>query len=289
MYLRALHPDPVILTLTTDFGTQDGYVAAIKAAMLCVTPQLQFVDVTHEVAPQDVMEAAFVLRQAAAYFPEGTVHLVVVDPGVETMRRPIAARFTPTGSDREHLFVGPDNGILSLLSDGDPSRCVVLDRPEHWRGPRASATFHGRDIFAPVAAFLASGGTLREVGTPTEEVTTLRWAMPRADDQGVEGWVVHVDRYGNCITNIPQETVDAHRAGRAVSVYAGSTIIRGVGTTYGHAAAAEPIAIFGSSGALEVSVNKGDASELLSIQRGTAIRLIFESRPGRTRRFAEAS
>ena len=278
----------MIVTLTTDFGTQDGYVAAMKGAMLCIAPEVRFVDVSHEVAPQDVMEAAFVLRQAAGHFPEESVHLVVVDPGVGTSRRPLAARFRPSGSDREHIFVGPDNGLLSLLSDEDPLRVVVLDRPDRWRTARTSDTFHGRDIFAPIAAHLASGAALRDVGTPTDELTTLRWAMPRADDQGVEGWVVHVDRYGNCITNIPRETVEAHRAGRSLSVYAGSTIIRGVAQTYGEAGAAEPIALFGSGGALEVSVNKGNASTLLSLQRGTAVRLIFETRPSRSRRLAEA-
>ena len=278
----------MIVTLTTDFGTRDGYVAAMKGAMLTVSPSVRFVDVSHEVAPQEVMEAAWVLRQSAWTFPEGTVHLAVVDPGVGTARRPLAARFRPSGTDREHLFVGPDNGLLSLLGDEPPAQIVVLDRPELWRASRASRTFHGRDVFAPVAAHLASGAaTLRDVGSPTDEISTLRWALPRADEQGVEGWIVHVDRYGNCITNIPRETVEAHRADRRVKVYAGSTIIRDIAETYG-SADGEPVALFGSSGALEVSVNKGDAASLLSLARGAAVRLIFETRSQRVRRLAEA-
>lgn len=279
----------MIVTLTTDFGTQDGYVAAMKGTMLSISPDLRFVDVTHDVPPQDVMEAAWVLRESAWTFPEGSVHLAVVDPGVGTARRPLAARFRPAGTDREHLFVGPDNGLLSLLSDEAPIRAVVLDRPEFWRSTRTSRTFHGRDVFAPVAAHLARGARLRDLGTLTEETTSLRWPLPRADEQGVEGSIVHVDRYGNCVTNIPRETVEAHRADRPVSVYAGSTIIRGLSETYAHAAAAEPLALFGSTGALEVSVNKGDAAELLSLSRGGAVRLIFESPKSRARRLGRAA
>ncbi len=278
---------PVIVTLTTDFGSQDGYVAAIKGAMLSVAPEARVVDISHEVPPQDVMGAAFVMRQAISFFPEGSIHVGVVGSG--TSRRPLAARFTPSGTDREHLYVGPDNGLLSLISEGAPIRTVVLDQPSRWRGARASETFHGRDIFAPVAGHLASGAALRDVGTPTEETATLRWAMPRADEQGVEGWVVHVDRYGNCITNIPRETVDAHRDGRDVSVYAGSTIIRGMTSTYSDVTDAEPVAVFGSNGSLEVGVNRGNASELLSLYRGTAVRLIFGSDSHRGRRRADAA
>lgn len=275
----------MIVTLTTDFGLEDGYVAAMKGAMLGVAPEVRFVDVTHHVPPQDVMEGAFVLRQAAGAFPPGTVHLALVEPG--HTRRPLAARFRPVGASGDHFFVGPDTGMLSLLSDEAPSRVVVLDRPDRWRSPGPS-TFRGRDIFGPVAAELASGVALRDVGSSTDEIATLRWALPRADSQGIEGWVVHVDRYGNCITNIPRETVEAHRSGRPLRVYAGSTILRGVTSEVDELAAAEPLAMYGSNGSLQISIGKGNAAELLSIQRGTAVRLIFDSRPVRMRRGAEA-
>src|SRR5690606_30206461 len=184
-------------------GLRDPYVAAMKGAMLRVAPGLRLVDVTHEVEPQDVMGAAFLLRQALPYFPEGTVHLAVVDPGVGTARRPLAAAFGG------HLFGGPDNGLLALLvgpGEGEraaPDAVVVLDRPAFWHTPTPSRTFHGRDVFGPVAAHLAAGRALDEVGTPTDDYERLLWALPIADAEGIQGWVVHVDRFGNCITNVP--------------------------------------------------------------------------------------
>jgi S-adenosylmethionine hydrolase len=191
-----------MITLTTDFGTSDGYVAAMKGVMLSIHPDARFVDVTHEVSPQDVMEAAFVLKSAMPYYPAGTVHLVVVDPGVGTDRRAVALRHG------EHWFVGPDNGVFPLLLDDEtPDAIVELDDPSAWQTDDPSTTFHGRDIFAPAAAHLDRGASLEEVGTPVESLQPLRWALPISDEHTVQGWVVHVDRFGNCITNIRRETI----------------------------------------------------------------------------------
>ncbi len=265
----------MIVTLTTDFGLRDGYVAAMKGAMLSVEPGLTLVDVTHEVPPQDVMAAGFVLRQAAPHFPAGTVHLAVVDPGVGTDRRAVAARFALAG--REHLFVGPDNGVLPLLLDDDATaEAVALDRPEAWPSAAPSTTFHGRDIFGPVAAALAAGRPLSEVGTPLAKLTPLHWPLPRTDAQGVDGMVIHIDRYGNCVTNITREALDAHADGRRFKCYVGSTVFQRHAETYGHTAQGEPLTLFGSSGQLEIAVNGGDAATLLSVERGASVNLIFE-------------
>lgn len=198
-----------MITLTTDFGTRDGYVAAMKGTMLDIHPQARLVDVTHEIHPQDVMEAAFVLRTAVPYFPTESVHLVVVDPGVGTQRRAVAVRHeTEHGV---HTFVGPDNGIFPLVLETEsPDEAVVLDAPDAWRTPEPSATFHGRDVFAPVAAHLAAGRDLPDVGSPIDTLKPLRWALPIVDAQTVEGMVIHVDRFGNCITNVRRDTL--HRA-----------------------------------------------------------------------------
>jgi hypothetical protein len=262
-------PDPAILTVTTDFGARDAYVAAVKGVVLSLEPDLRIVDVTHEIGPQDVMQAAFVLRGVIPFFPPGTVHLVVVDPGVGTDRRAIAAR------KDGHLFVGPDNGLFSLLFQGPPDELVVLDRPEYWRSPEPSATFHGRDVFAPVAARLAGGVPLAEVGSPSSGLARLHWALPIFDEQGVRGWVVHVDGFGNCISNIPRDAFEAQRRGRRFKCYVGNTIIDELSATYGAVAAGEPVLLFDSLDLLEVAVFRGSATEQLEIRAGAPVNLVF--------------
>ncbi len=259
-----------LLTLTTDFGLDDAYVAAMKGVILSVDPTIRTVDVSHGIGAQDVMGAAFVLREAAPHFPPGTVHLAVVDPGVGTARRPIAAA---VGGQ---VVVGPDNGLFSLLLDGgEPEAVVVLDRPEFWRTPEPSRTFHGRDIFAPVAAHLAAGRPLDEVGARTDGLQRLHWVQPRADAEGLQGWVAHIDRFGNAITNIPASLLVAHRAGRPLKCYVGSAILGGLHATYAEVEVGEPVVLVGSTGRLEVAVRDGDAAALLSIDKGSAVNVVF--------------
>jgi S-adenosylmethionine hydrolase len=270
-----------MITLTTDFGTRDAYVAAMKGVMLDLHPSATFVDITHEIHPQDVMEAAFVLRTAVPYMPAGTVHLVVVDPGVGTDRRAVAVQHD------DQWFVGPDNGVFPLVLDDDaPDAMVELDVPDAWRAPDPSTTFHGRDIFAPVAAHLAAGRALDEVGSPIDALDPLRWALPIADEHAVEGQVIHVDRFGNCITNVRRDTLIDTPAARAlngapdaptVKCYAGSTILKGLHDTYGEVAEEEPLLLFGSTGFLEVAVNAGNAAERLNIRKGDSVKLTFPS------------
>ena len=263
----------MIVTLTTDFGHRDGYVAAMKGAMLCVAPGVRFVDVTHEVPAQDVMAAAFTLRQAAPHFPEGTVHLVVVDPGVGTARRAIAARVRLGGG--VHGYVGPDNGLLALLVAED----AVVEAVELPVGDGASATFHGRDVFGPAAAALADGAALDALGEPAEALTPMHWPLPQADADGVYGMVLHVDRFGNCITNIARDDVERFADGRPFKCVAGSSVFRAHTRTYGDLAPGDALTLFGSSGQLEIAVNRGDAAALLSLHRGDAVSLVFEDAP----------
>jgi len=272
---------PSIITITTDFGTEDAYVAAMKGTMLSIAPAAQLVDVTHQIAPQDVMESAFVLQSAQPYFPEGTVHLVVVDPGVGTERRAVALRHDG------HWYVGPDNGVFPLVLDGEPPDAVVeLDDPAAWRTEAPSATFHGRDIFSPAAAHLAAGRSLDALGSPVESLEPLRWAQPTTDAGTVQGWVVHVDHFGNCITNIRRSTLrdaldlEARPSPEALpplKAYAGTTVLESLSSTYGDVAEEEPLLLFGSTGYLEVSVNGGNAAERLDIRKGDSIKLAFEA------------
>jgi hypothetical protein len=269
-----------MITLTTDFGLRDGYVAAMKGTMLSIHADARLVDVTHQIDPQDVMEAAFVLNTAVPYTPEGSVHLVVVDPGVGTERRAVALRHDA------HWYVGPDNGVFPLVLDGEtPEAIVELDNPDAWRTDAPSTTFHGRDIFSPAAAHLAAGRPLDALGTPVDTLESLHWAEPTADAGTVQGWVVHVDHFGNCITNIRRSTLrralDLDGAvGPAelppVEAYVGNTILETIGTTYGVVAEEEPLLLFGSTGYLEVSVNGGNAAERLDIRKGDSIKLSFE-------------
>lgn len=267
---------PPLITLTTDFGTRDAYVAAMKGVILSILPEARLVDVTHAIAPQDVMEAAFVLRQAVPFFPKDTVHLVVVDPGVGTERRAVALRHAG------HRYVGPDNGVFSLvLGEAAPEAVAVLDRPAYWRTQTPSATFHGRDLFAPVAAHLAAGRRLGEVGSPAERLAPMHWALPIADAQGLRGWIVHVDHFGNGITNIPRALFEGQRGGRALRCFAGNVILETVHPTYGAAEPGEPLLLFGSSGFLEVAVRDGNAADLLDIRKGMPVNVVFlDDRPG---------
>jgi S-adenosylmethionine hydrolase len=232
------------------------------------------------------MEAAFVLRGAVPYFPDGAVHLVVVDPGVGTDRRPVALRAG------EHWYVGPDNGLFPLVLDEEtPDAMVALDNPDVWRTDDPSTTFHGRDIFAPAAAHLAAGRSIDALGSPIDELEPLRWAEPTTDEQSIQGWVVHVDRFGNCITNIRRETleklapisVNGSDTGSdlinrlpPLKCYVGSAIVSEVQPTYGAVASGEPVLLIGSTGFLEVAVNAGNAAELLDIRKGDSVKIVLQ-------------
>lgn len=260
---------PRLLTLTTDFGLRDAYVAAMKGVIHQIHPEVRLVDVTHQISAQDIMEAAFVLREVVPHYPDGSVHLVVVDPGVGSDRRAIALRW------QDQWFVGPDNGVFALvLGQEDPDEIVELDDPSIWHTDEPSTTFHGRDIFAPAAAHLARGASLSEVGSPIEELTRLHWALPISDEEGVQGWIVHIDHFGNCITNIP-ERLFADYEGKRIKGYVGNAILDRVHRTYSDVEEGEPVMLFGSSGFLEIAINGGDASQMLGIRKGASVNLLF--------------
>ncbi len=260
------------ITLLTDFGTRDPYVGAVKGVIASVAPGAVVYDLTHDVPPQDVMEGAYVLREVYACFPPGTVHVAVVDPGVGTERRGVAIEY------RGHRFVGPDNGLFSLVLGGAaPDALVVLDRAEAWRGGAVSATFHGRDVFAPVAARLAAGAALADVGTPGEALRVLRWSLPIADADSIRGSIVHIDRYGNAVTNIEGADVASRIDERTVKTIAGGTIVRGLVRTYADRDPGDALVLVGSGGYVEVAVRGGNAAELLGLARGAAVTLVFSS------------
>lgn len=258
---------PGVITLTTDFGLQDHYVAVMKAVMMKMVPDVSFIDISHKIPPQDVMAGAWVLRNAAMMFPPGTVHLAVIDPGVGTERKPVAIEMNG------HFFVGPDNGLFSLISDQYESTVVELTETAFW-GDNPSQTFHGRDIFAPAAAHLANGVPLERLGTPFNRLVTYHWATPISDKDGIQGWVVHIDSYGNLITNIPGEMMERMSPSGEYKIYVGNTILQSVSKTFGSVPEGDPVAYIGSAGMLEIAVNKGDASQMLSVMKGAQVSLI---------------
>lgn len=254
-----------IVTLLSDFGLRDTYVAQMKGVILGVAPQAQIVDLTHEVRPQDVVEGAFQLATAWKTFPRGTVHIAVVDPGVGTSRRPIAFCFAG-----QH-FVLPDNGLASfVLGDERPDQAVVLDRPES-RLANVSFTFHGRDVFSPAGAQLARGMALEDLGSTIDPSSLIRLDFPPVERQQgvVRAPVVSIDHFGSCRTLIRPEDLPA--APERVTVRCGRSVVRGIVRTYGDVPEGRTLALFGSYGGLEISVHAGDASKAWEIKRGMPV------------------
>ncbi len=251
-----LLPPRRLVTLTTDFGTRDPYVAEMKGVLRRFCTSLQIEDLTHEIAPQQVTEAALFIEQSAPAFPPGTIHLVVVDPGVGTERRALAVYAG------EQYFVCPDNGVLSCFL----ARCSAFVAHEitdpRYRLASVSATFHGRDVFAPAAARLASGFPLHAVGPRVNDPVALSLPAPACIDGRILGEVIHVDRFGNCITNIHRGLLDA---GRQYRVVAGTCEVSGISPAYGSVDMHEALALFGGSGRLEIAVRNGNASTELRL------------------------
>ncbi|MEX0723051.1 MAG: SAM-dependent chlorinase/fluorinase [Gracilimonas sp.] len=258
-----------IITLTTDFGLQDHYVSAMKAVMLGIAPNVRFVDISHEIPPQDIMAGAWVVRNTAFLYPPNTVHLVVVDPGVGTSRHPVVLKV------KDQYFVGPDNGIFSLFFNEYDYEAYKLNNITYWR-EGVSKTFHGRDVFAPVAAHLSNGVELKELGEPIEELVTYHWAVPIADKDGLQGWVVHIDRFGNLVTNISEELIEDHLKKKNVKIYVGNTMLNKIVSTFGDVEEGEPAAFIGSSGMLEIGINKGNAGRMLSVDKGAQISIVLQ-------------
>ena len=261
---------PVIAFLT-DFGTSDHYVGAMKGVALGICPDATLVDVTHGVPPQDVLAGALELSASYRYFPPGTVFVVVVDPGVGSSRRGIAAE---AGGYR---FVAPDNGVLTLaFRDAQPSAVVELTERRFQRST-ISRTFEGRDRFAPAGAWLATGVDVASLGPSVRDWQTVVVPAPQVEGNAIRGEVLRADRFGNLITNIDRHTFDRAAAGRAVSVILGDVTVGPVVGTYANAAAGAGCALFGSSDHLEVAVNGGSAAERLAAGRGTPVAVVWTS------------
>lgn len=282
---------PPIITMLTDFGDKDGYVGVMKGVMLAIAPQAQLIDLSHQIGPQDVKGAAFVLATAAPFFPAGTTHLIVIDPGVGGSEHRRIAVETPVAH-----FVAPDNGVLSYALAGLANYAIVELTNPKYRLPSVSTTFHGRDIFSPAAAHLAMGVPFDDLGDRLETIVTVDPPHLHIEQNTIKGEVLSVDHFGNIRTSIRQLTRNAdtlslrpgnfgHPNGahatdfsaNEAQVSIGALTVNGISTTYSSVDVGQPVAFVGSSGGLEIAINRGNAATKFAIRPGQHVTLRFKS------------
>jgi len=261
-----------ILTITTDFGNQNGFVGTMKGVIWGIAPDAKIADITHEIPAQDIRTGAITLWRAAAYYPAGSVHVAVIDPGVGTKRRAIAAKLG------DQYYVMPDNGLITpMLEDAEVAglevRIVHLDKPEYWL-PQVYTTFHGRDIFAPVGAHLAAGIPLETLGTVIDDPVRLPLPKPVKTDEGIEGSIVIIDIFGNCSTNVRVSEVPHLES---ATLFIAGQVIRGILPSYGHAKIGNLVAVTDSEGFIEVAVVNGSAAKTNGIKLDDPVRIRFNA------------
>ncbi len=255
-----------IITLTTDYGTSDHLVGVMKGVILSINPDVNVIDITHSVLAHDILDGAITIGQAYKYFPSKTIHVVVVDPGVGTRRRPVLV------AADQHYLIAPDNGVLSSVYDQSEALYVWNITSEHYFRQPVSNTFHGRDVFAPVAAWLSKSWQTAAFG---EAITDfVRFAIPKPKTAGntIKGIVLRVDQFGNLITNFRVEDVPALASGNGkCTIRAGNAVVAKVVPTFAEGTSGEVVGIIGSSGYLEICVNKANAARTLGIARGAEV------------------
>lgn len=260
----------MLITLTTDFGYRDAFVGVMKGVIVGVNPHAQMIDLTHGIPAQDVMAAALTLRHAVGYFQRGTIHVAVVDPGVGSVRKPVLIE-----ADGNY-FIGPDNGIFSLALEGKtPGRIVRLSNPAYQLQP-ASGTFHGRDIFAPVAAHLSLGVAPTEFGE--SEHSYVKLVLPKAvrREHEIGGEIIYIDGYGNLFTNVSQHDLTGLPSS-GLAIVLGQVKAKGLGPSYASGGAGEFVAVINSWGLMEISVYKGSAQKLSGAKIGDQVKIQWDS------------
>ena len=261
-----------LITLTTDFGLEDPYVGQMKGAILKRNNFARIVDLTHAIAPHDILQGAVTIRTSYSYFPDATIHLVVVDPEVGTQRNILAARAD------NHIFIAPDNGLLTLLAIDNKIEVVHRVENQSLFPAEISSTFHGRDIMAPVAAALAGGLALDEVGPETLFADCISLAIPEptVEKDTIRGHMLHCDRFGNIRTTITTRHLSAFQPSTFAGITIGDLRIDSISSTYGDTPPGEPVAVIDSSGYLEIAINRGNAALELACQPGEEILVHFQ-------------
>lgn len=262
-------PHQPIVTLTTDFGVTDHFVGTMKGVILDIAPETQIVDISHAVQAFDVLDGALTIAQAYSYFPAGTVHLVIVDPGVGTARRPILV------STERHHFVAPDNGVLSLVYAREERMHVRHVTAEHYSLQPVSKTFHGRDIFAPIAAYLAKGVDSEKFGEEITDFVRFNAPKPKTVDKGMKGIVLKVDRFGNLITNFTPQDVPMlmQLDPLPFKIVVGKKEVTNIRTLYAEGEPGEVFGILGSMGYLEIAANRASAAQLTGVGKGAEVNI----------------
>ena len=260
-----------IVTLLTDFGTQDHYVASMKGVILGINPWCTLIDISHEVSPHDMREGALTLANAYLYFPKGTIHLAVVDPGVGSARKPILL------VTNNYFFVGPDNGLLSLAAKKDGVRKTILLSNRSFFRPSVSTTFHGRDVFAPIAGHLSTGVQPELLGRRVRSWVELDLEEPRRVKGNLIGEISYMDAFGNIVTNISQQDLNRFSEKREIVISIAKREIRGLKKSYGEAKKGELLALIGSGDFLEISIREGNAQEALKGRRGDKVRIRLQT------------
>jgi S-adenosylmethionine hydrolase len=255
--------DEPLITLTTDFGTRDGFVAQMKGAILGINPRARLIDVTHDIEPFSVLEGALVLKGISPHFPSGTIHLAVVDPGVGSKRRGIVLR------TEKQTYVGPDNGLFSLImADNRACKMREIQNPDYML-PEPHPTFHGRDIFASTASHLSAGKPFEDVGPLVYDPIMLSIPTVKENAEGLEGSVIYVDRFGNLASNI-----DKTKLSKIVgTVCVGNVTIQGLSRYFGEAPEGQAMALINSFGLLEIAINQGNAAQALGIGKDEPVRV----------------
>jgi S-adenosylmethionine hydrolase len=257
-----------IISLITDFGLQDNFVGVMKAVIFKINPRARIVDICHEVKPQDITGAAFLLASSFKYFSPGTVHLAVVDPGVGTKRKKILVK------TKNYFFVGPDNGILSLaLKDEPPVKIIEITNKRYFL-KAVSNTFHGRDIFAPVSAHVSRGVDILKLGKPTEHFKTLKFPSLESSGRRLIGEVIYIDRFGNLISNISKESFLSFIKDKKFKMEIKGQTVNKLSQSYAEARQDEPIALIDSFNYLEIAINAGSAQEYFKAGRGEKIEVV---------------
>jgi len=257
----------MIITLITDFGIEDGYVGIMKGVMLSINPNLTIVDITHQIPPFDITAAQLVLNSSYRFFPLNTIHLIVVDPGVGTDRKPIMVK------SKDYFFIAPDNGVLTpILLKEEKKEIYHLNKPEYFLS-KVSSTFHGRDIFAPVAAQLSLGIPYKKIGTIINEAFISPLPSPSVSNFELLGEIIHIDRFGNAISNISKDDFLSFVKEDSFIIEINGIFIDKISSSYLDSKREKPLALFDSFDLLEIAIREGNFSKLFGIEKKQAIKI----------------